>query len=165
MSGSKSLAVIPCTVSTNRTYEFSLKWGIRGSGDGEVEPPLSVAVASDGSLYVADTYNHRVQKFTSEGVFVSKWGTEGTGDGQFDEPGGLGVAADGSVYVADSKNSRIQKFTSDGVFISKWGTEGTGDGQFDTPEGVAFRARHQFVVPDGFFVDSEREPAFGAFQH
>ena len=36
---------------------------------------------------------------------------------------------------------------------------------FDVNLGVAFRARHQFVVPDGFFVDSEREPAFGAFEH
>jgi len=36
---------------------------------------------------------------------------------------------------------------------------------FDVNLGVAFRARHQFVVPYGFFVDSEVEPAFGAFEH
>jgi len=36
---------------------------------------------------------------------------------------------------------------------------------FDVNLGVSFRARHQFVVPDGFFVDSEVEPAFGAFEH
>jgi hypothetical protein len=36
---------------------------------------------------------------------------------------------------------------------------------FDVNRGVAFRARHQFVIPDGLFVDSEREPAFGAFEH
>ena len=67
-------------------------------------------MASDGSVYVADQFNHRIQKFTSEGVFVSEWGTEGSGDGQFNWPGGVAVASDGSVYIADTGNDRIQKF-------------------------------------------------------
>ena len=46
-------------------------------GDGQFNAPAGVAVASDGSVYVTDSGNHRIQKFTSEGVFVSKWGTEG----------------------------------------------------------------------------------------
>jgi len=73
-------------------------------------PNGRVAVASDGSIYVSDTNNHRIQKFTSEGVFVNKWGTDGTGYRQFLYPAGVAVASDGSVYVADSVNHRIQKF-------------------------------------------------------
>ena len=68
-------------------------------------------MASDGSVYVVDASNHRVQKFTSEGVFVSKWGTAGTGDGQFDLPKGIAATSDGSIYVVDLRNNRIQKFT------------------------------------------------------
>ena len=89
-------------------------------------------MASDSSVYVVDTGNNRIQKFTSEGVFVTKWGTynyiiqrltpdgseyvnewaeEGEGDGQFNQPHGVAVASDGSVYVADSGNNRIQKFS------------------------------------------------------
>jgi DNA-binding beta-propeller fold protein YncE len=67
-------------------------------------------LVSDGSVYIADKNNHRIQKFTSEGVFVSKWGTYGTGDGEFDYPKGVAVASDGSVYFADRDNHRIQKF-------------------------------------------------------
>ena len=69
-----------------------------------------VAVAPDGSVYVSDYDNDRIQKFTSEGVFVNKWGTKGTGAGQFEGAGGVAVAPDGSVYVADTQNDRIQKF-------------------------------------------------------
>jgi len=65
----------------------------------------------NGSVYVVDTFNHQIQKFTSEGVFVNKWDTEGTGDGQFVGTGGIAVASDGSVYVADTVHSRIQKFS------------------------------------------------------
>jgi len=82
-----------------------------GTGDGEFDSPGSVAVAPDGSVYVSDYLNNRIQKFTPEGVFVSKWGTEGTSDGEFDGPTFVAEASDGSVYVADSGNYRIQKFS------------------------------------------------------
>ena len=98
---------LPSTIST---YEFSLKWGTEGEGDGQFGWPCDVAVAPDGSVYVADHFNNRIQKFTSEGVFVSKWGTEGRDSGSFHRPSGVAVASDGSVYVVDGYNCRIQKF-------------------------------------------------------
>ena len=87
---------------------FAGMWGTQGTGSGEFLQPMSVAVASDGSVYVADTLNNRIQKFPSLGVFVSKWGTSGTGDGKFNNPYGVAVASDDSVYVADRHNDRIQ---------------------------------------------------------
>jgi hypothetical protein len=90
---------------------FVRKWGTLGSEDGEFWFPKGVAVASDGSVYVADTENMRIQKFTPEGVFVSKWGARGSGDGKFQDPVGVAAASDGSVYVADRSNHRIQKFS------------------------------------------------------
>ena len=79
--------------------------------DGQFNNPAGVAVASDGNVYVSDPGNDRIQKFTSEGVFVTKWGMLGTSDGEFSSRTAVAAASDGSVYVADQGNHRIQKFS------------------------------------------------------
>jgi len=107
-----------------------------------------VALDGWGNVYVADTWNDRIQKFTSDGVFITKWGKEGSGDGEFRWPAGVAVDASGNVYVADTKNHRIQKFTSDGIFIAKWGSKGTGKGEFFHPTGVAVDASGNAYVAD-----------------
>ena len=57
-----------------------------GSGDGMFSTPSDIATGPDGSVYVADSGNHRIQRFTPEGAYVNKWGSEGSGDGQFFYP-------------------------------------------------------------------------------
>lgn len=127
---------------------FSMKWGSFGAGPGQFNNPLSVAVAGDGSVYVADHSNQRIQKFDSSGAFLTKWGTYGSGDGQFQNPTGVAVAGDGSVYVVDHYNHRIQKFDSSGAFLTKWGSFGSGDGQFRYPASVAVAADGSIYVTD-----------------
>ena len=73
-----------------------------------------IAVDSSGYVYVADVWNDRIQKFDSNGNFITKWGSQGTGDGELDCPGDIAVDSSGYVYVADSENHRIQKFDSNG---------------------------------------------------
>jgi len=92
--------------------------------------PSSIAIAPDGSVYVADTYNHRIKKFDSNGNFIAEWGSfcviDGysyydiygndslvlnypCGDGDFAWPVGLSIGIDGTLYVVDSENNRIQR--------------------------------------------------------
>ncbi len=97
------------------------KWGSYGTGDGQFWAPFDAAVDADGHVYVTDTGNHRVQKFTSDGTFIMTWGSFGAGDGQFSTPRGIAVDSSGNVYVADEGNNRIQIFTSTGTFVAKWG--------------------------------------------
>src|SRR5437016_13439224 len=49
------------------------KWGSAGSGDGQFSNPIAVAVDGSGHVFVADSDNVRIQKFTNTGTFLTKW--------------------------------------------------------------------------------------------
>lgn len=100
--------------------------------DGGFNSPKNMAIAPDGSLYVADTNNHRIQKFDAARNFEKTWGEQGSAPGQFNEPWGIAVGQDGSVYVADTWNHRIQKFDRDGNFIASWGVFGDVGENYDS---------------------------------
>ena len=61
---------------------------------------------------MADYRNHRVQKFSPDGLFITKFGRFGSDAGQLNRPHGLCVSTDGKVYVADTDNNRIQVFSA-----------------------------------------------------
>jgi len=104
-----------------------------GTEPGQYAAPRAIAVAADGSIYVADSRNHRVQHLSSDGELLSTWGRLAdvrAGDapgGTFNEPWGVAVAPDGSVYVADTWNYRVQRFSAEGEFIEMFGREGQGE--------------------------------------
>ena len=81
------------------------------SFNGKFRYPYGIAADANGNIYVADTYNDRIQKFDSAGMYLSQWGTGGSGNSEFSYPQGIAADANGNIYVADSNNSRIQKFT------------------------------------------------------
>ncbi len=115
-------------------------WGSEGHGPGEFFMPHGIAVAPDGTVYVADTSNHRIQAFDGTGAFLSEWGREGPEPGAFSAPQAVAVAQDGTVYVADMGNHRIQFFTADGLYLGQWATEGSS--LLAGPTSIA-------VAPDG----------------
>jgi len=96
--------------------------------------PNGIEIDRDGFIYVADTENHRIQKFTKDGQLVSLWGKSGDGDGEFDAPDDIAADIDGFIYVSDTLNQRIQKFTANGEFVHSWGNPGD---EFFLPSGIA----------------------------
>jgi hypothetical protein len=130
-------------------YDSVKEWGGAGSGPGQFAEPRSIAFDHAGAYaYVADFYNHRIQKFTSSGDFVSEWGHYGDGDGEFRYPDCLAVNANGEVFVSDLDNNRIQVFTGDGVFLRKWGSYGTGPGQLIGPHEIDFDSAGNVYVSE-----------------
>ena len=115
----------------------SLSGAAAGSGNGQFNVPDGIAVDSLGYVYVADSNNFRVQKFTSAGGYLTQWGSQGSGNGQFEYSYGIAIDNLDNVYVADESNFRIQKFTTAGAYVAQWGSEGSGNGQLEFPAGIA----------------------------
>jgi len=106
-----------------------LVFGSPGQEPGQLQFPRGIEVGPDGYVYVADTGNHRVQKFTADGQFVASFGSLSTLEMEargiprgFLEPWDVAVAADGTIYVADTWNHRIQRLDAEGNLLT------SGDG-------------------------------------
>jgi DNA-binding beta-propeller fold protein YncE len=151
---------------------FASAFGSGGAGNGEFAfrpfTPTGVAVdQSDGSVYVADTDNNRVQKLTAAGAYVSQFGAAGTGDGEMSGPQGVAVdPVSGDVYVLDVGNSRVQRFDDTGAYLSQFGIAGGGDGEFTSPSSIAIdSAGNVYVVDQGPFFSGrvQKFDTTGAF--
>jgi DNA-binding beta-propeller fold protein YncE len=106
---------------------------------GSFNQPWGIAVGPDGSVYVADTWNHRIQKFTPQGEFVRMWGYFGQAERPegFWGPRDIAVDSAGRVFITDTGNKRVVVFTGDGEFVTQFGSAGMDPGQFDEPVGIA----------------------------
>ncbi|HEX6510778.1 MAG TPA: flippase activity-associated protein Agl23, partial [Chloroflexota bacterium] len=136
------------------TKVASLKqFGSQGSGDGQLSGARGIAVATDGSIYVADQGNNRVEKFDANGKFMLKWGSKGQGDGQFDTPSGIALDKTGNVWVSDLWNHRIEEFDPNGKFLLKFGGYANATGQ--AQPGKFFGPRYLAVGPDGSIYVSD----------
>ncbi len=93
--------------------------------------PVDVAFDGARNVYIADSYNHRIQVFTPEGQYLRKFGSEGSGRGQLSTPSSIAIDKD-TVYVTDYGNDRVSVFTTTGQFLHSFGTKGKEPGQFRT---------------------------------
>lgn len=95
--------------------------GTYGADRKEFVLPNDVALGQNKDqkqlIFVADTYNHRVQVLNLNGLFVAKFGTEGTGHGSFKFPQGVTTSTDGLVFISDTGNKRIQVFSPNWKFL------------------------------------------------
>jgi DNA-binding beta-propeller fold protein YncE len=139
---------------------FLESWGESGTEVGQFEfhstagNPMydsgDIAFAPDGTFYVADPGNVRIQQFAPDRSFVRAWGREETLHAPFVMPGAVAVGPDGAVYVSDEDRMDITKFSADGQFLTTIGSYGQQSGQLRAPGGLAVDAAGNVWVADTY---------------
>lgn len=116
-----------------------------GNATNQLYYPQSVFVDNNGTIYVADMYNHRIQKWPSgakSGSTIAGTGTAGSGNNEFNMPAGIFVDGSDAMYIADKNNNRVQKWAAGATSgITVAGGNGAGN------------AANQLNGPTGIFVD------------
>jgi sugar lactone lactonase YvrE len=143
-------ALVGGTSITSSAYQYSAQFGSDGSGDGELSTPKQVAVDSNGDIYVADSANSRLQRFSSAGAYEA----QATG-----LSGITGVAVDSSfsAYVAWSTDA-VRKL--DSSLATVW-TINIGGG-VSSPRHIATDGTHVYVCNQGSDVVHKRLCSTGA---
>jgi DNA-binding beta-propeller fold protein YncE len=127
---------------------FLLAWGEEGTGDGQFQTPLYLAVGVNGDVFVRDLGRRDVQRFDADGHFLNTIGEPESTDGLCHEPGGLAIDGNGNVAVADCNNSKIRTYTPAGDLLDEWGTYGWAEGQLGFPRDLAIDAGGRLWIVD-----------------
>jgi sugar lactone lactonase YvrE len=119
----------------NDSFEFFDQWGSTGSGPGQFQAPVAVAVDRDGKVHVTDRDNRRIQKFDPQGNYLLEYGNE---DGRYMiNPNGVEVGPNGFMYIADTGQHRILYYSALGDFIGGWKDGDGSEWRMLNPWGVA----------------------------
>jgi tripartite motif-containing protein 71 len=126
-----------CNIQTSGDGTGCVAFGQAGGGAGQFKVPTGISVGPDGSVWVADTQNNRIQRRLPGGSWTVHTQPGGTTK-KFLLPWGVSVDDGGDVWVADSANQRIVRMTADGTQVYQFTGTQVGAGAFDYPFDVAF---------------------------
>jgi hypothetical protein len=134
--GNNRVVALDVTLGNTATFSASVAFDF---GSGDLSAPNDIAMDPQGDLWVVDTGNHRIRRFSNAGVLMQTIGgpSPGSSPGQFNTPRGISVDGEGLIYVADQGNDRIQVFRPNGSFVTSWGTTGSGPYAYNQPADVA----------------------------
>jgi len=125
-----------------------LSFGKEGSSVGMFDLPWGVAVNARDEIAVTDSWNNRVQIFSSDGNYLRSFGREGNKNGEFNLPRGIACLKNGTIFVVDSGNARVQIFSGEGKYLSSFGGKGSLDSQLSDPCGLSVDSVGNIIVAD-----------------
>lgn len=124
--------------------------GKRGTGPGEFNFPIDVAMDRQGRLYVADALNSRVQQIAPDLKTIRLIGSKGDTPGSFAQPKCLDVDTEDHLYVVDNRFETVQIFDSQGQLLLTFGKEGRGPGEFWLPTGIFIDPKDRIWIADAY---------------
>ena len=107
-----------------------------GQQEGELFYPTNLEIGVDGYLYVSDTGNFRVQKFSLEGEFKGSFGSVGVNPGQFARPKGIALDREGRRYVIDAAFENVQIFSAEDELLLFFGAAGVDRDSINLPTDI-----------------------------
>jgi DNA-binding beta-propeller fold protein YncE len=112
-----------------RTGKLLFKFGQKGGNPGEMLHPTNISIGPNGDVFVVETSNFRVQRFTPDGKHVRFYGEVGDTSGKFARPKGIAIDREGLMHVADAAFQNVQVFdTNTGKLLLAYGQPEKGDG-------------------------------------
>jgi sugar lactone lactonase YvrE len=106
------------------TGEELSRFGEPGEEPGQFAHPTNLALGPQGTIYITDTSNFRLQEFDLDGEFIRTIGAAGNRPGRFARPKGVSVDRDGHIYVVDAAFQNIQILHADGGALMSFGAPG-----------------------------------------
>ncbi len=140
-------------IFNNQTGELERTVGSRGKGEGEFNLALQVTTSKkDGTVYVTDAGNFRVQAFNPNGDFKLAFGQVGRKTGNFARPKGIATDPGGNIYVVDSAFGNFQIFNDKAELLMFIGERGERDmpGRYMLPAGIAVDEDGRIYVVDQY---------------
>ena len=108
-----------------------------GVAEGYLDEPVGIAIGPGGEVYVADSWNKRIQVFDSQGNYLRQWPISGWEETTIEDKPYLAVDSAGYVYVTDPGGYRVLVFDGGGAYVMSFGQYGFDDSSFALPTGIA----------------------------
>ena len=148
LAGQQTAPDADAYAARTRVIASQLTFGSKGSGPGQFSDPKGVAVGPDGSVYVTDGANHRVEMLDPTFKPVAQWPIAGwEGESAVNKPY-LAVDSEGNVYATDPEAHRVLEFGAAGNLLAVWGREGSDSASFRLPLGLAVDGAGNVLVVD-----------------
>lgn len=151
---------------------FLFAFGEKGESPGQFNQPRGVAADANGNIYVTDTGNNRLQKFSPTGKLLVFNGGFGWGKNQFQYPVDVFVYNSLDIYIADYENNRIERYDKDLNWLTSYYSNPNWETnyQFEFPNSVCLGLHGNFFVVDSqndriikLNVAFEPEISFGGY--
>lgn len=132
---------------------------VEAPGEARLRGASGITTDPAGNVYVSDTKNHRIVKYSPTLTVLKTWGTFGREKGQLQFPRGIAIDRHGNVLAGDAGNHRVLRFTDEGRLLGSWGARLRAD--YPGP----FASGDLAVTNDGEIVAFANKTVFRFTEH